>query len=194
VAGIYAATDQSTGMCKAPANAPVQGAMDLEVHVDPVTQGSLNKIGVNCIRAFPGRGILLWGARTLSLDPAWEFVNVCRTMITIVRWLAQRMIDVTFEPNNLTLWVRIQREVSTFLQSLFQAGALAGTSPSQAFFVKCDAETNTPDVQAEGAVVTIVGVAPALPSEFVVVQIVSNPNGVVVSGPPTSAPSVTMTS
>lgn len=172
VAGVYSRTDQRIGVHKAPANEILSGVFDLELRVGAALQENLNPKGINCVRAFPGRGVRVWGARTLSADPAWTFVNVRRLLLTVKRWLDQAMAGVVFEPNDPKLWIRIRREVSAFLRDLFQKGALRGTSPDQAFFVKCDAENNPAEVRAAGQVVTEIGLAAQAPSEFIVARIV----------------------
>jgi len=181
VAGIYARTDQHTGVHKAPANEALRGVIDLEIRLTAAQQEALNPAGsaggINCVRAFPGRGIRVWGARTLTDDPAWTYVNVRRLVLTVKRWLDRTMAGVVFEPNDLKLWIRIRREVTAFLRDLFQRGALRGNTPEQAFFVKCDAETNPPEVRALGRVVAEVGLAVQVPSEFVVARIVYGAKG-----------------
>lgn len=175
VAGIYARSDDKAGVFKAPANEEVFGIVDLEINVDQDIQDQLNPDGVNCLRAFPGRGIRLWGARTLSRDPAWRYINVRRMFLHLHRWIEQNQGTITFEPNGPPLWVRIQRELDVYLTAQWQAGALKGDTPEQAFFVKCDAETNPSERRDIGEVVTDVGLAPTVPSEFVVVRIVRRP-------------------
>jgi phage tail sheath protein FI len=109
----------------------------------------------------------------MSLDPLWTYVSVRRLTLTLQRWAALTMVGVAFEPNDITLWVRIESEVSAFLEALYEQGAFQGQSPDQAFYVKCDAETNPPAVRDLGQVVTEVGIAPARPGEFVVVRLVA---------------------
>jgi hypothetical protein len=180
VAGIYARTDLKSGVFKAPANEEVIGALDLGVveegkesaiRVDNLLQDELNPAGVNCLRAFPGRGIRVWGARTLSREPEWRYVNVRRLFLTLRRWIDQNMIWATMEPNAPRLWVRIQRELTVYLTRLWRDGGLAGLAPEQAFYVKCDAETNPPDQRERGEVVTEIGLSPGAPAEFIVVRI-----------------------
>jgi uncharacterized protein len=172
VAGIFARTDAKVGFFKAPANEEVFGIVGLEVSVDNNLQDLLNPEGVNCLRVFPGRGIRVWGARTLSRDPTWRYINVRRLFLTLRRWIDINMAWATFEPNGFRLWVRIQRELTTYLDQLFQDGALKGTTPAEAFFVKCDAETNPPEVRELGQVVTEIGISPLAPAEFIVVRII----------------------
>jgi hypothetical protein len=181
VAGLYARTDQRVGVHKAPANDMLEGVLDLQVNLTDLQQAALNPEGVNCLRAFPGRGIRVWGARTLALDPAWRYVTARRLLLTAGRWIESNMAAATFEPSDPQLWSRIARELTGYLNGLFRQGALDGRTARDAFFVKCDAETNTPDVRAAGMVVAEVGVAPAAPSEFVVIRIVHGPTGVTVA-------------
>jgi hypothetical protein len=178
VAGVYARTDRRVGVHKAPANEVLQGVIDLEAHVSAEQQGDLNERGINCVRAFPGRGIRIWGARTLSADPAWTYVSVRRLVLTIARWLESSMAALSFEPNDLALWIRISREVSALLQGLFERGALKGRTAAEAFFVKCDAETNPLASREAGQVVAEVGLAPASPNEFVLLRLVRGEHGV----------------
>lgn len=172
VAGIYARTDGKAGTHKAPANEELLGVIDLETPVDNGIQDRLNPEGVNCLRAFPGRGIRVWGARTLSRDPAWRYVNIRRLALTLGRWIDANMTWAAFEPNTPRLWLRIQRELSGQLSRLWQAGALKGDRQDQAFYIKCDAETNPADEREAGKVVTEIGLAPAVPAEFIVVRII----------------------
>lgn len=186
VAGIYARSDRRAGVWKAPANEEVVGALDLGVLVkktenkqemlagDAVNpdQEALNPEGVNCLRAFPGRGIRVWGARTLSGDPAWRYINVRRLFLTLQRWVDSNMNWVSFEPNTPVLWIRITREIASYLVKMWGDGGLAGQAAKEAFYVKCDAETNPQQSREAGQVITEVGLAPTLPSEFIMVRIV----------------------
>lgn len=172
VAGIFARTDRDRGVFKAPANVEVQDALDLELSIDNALQEQLNPVGINCLRAFPGRGIRVWGARTLSRGANWRYVNVCRIFLTLGRWIDRKMIWATFEPSSPRLWIRIQRELSAYLTRLWQQGALQGATPEQAFYVKCDAETNPPEQREAGQVITEIGLAAASTAEFIVVRII----------------------
>jgi uncharacterized protein len=171
VAGVYARTDAAVGVFKAPANEEVLGAIDLETNVDDRSQGELNPLGVNCLRAFAGRGIRVWGARTLSREEAWRYVNARRQFLTFNRWVALNTSWAAFEPNAARLWVRIGREVGAYLETLWRAGGLRGDSREDAFYVKCDEETNPPESIDEGKVVCEVGVAPVKPAEFVIFRL-----------------------
>lgn len=171
VAGVYARTDARVGVFKAPANEEVLGAINLEMNVDNQSQDGLNTRGVNCLRAFAGRGIRVWGARTLAADALWRYVNVRRQFLTVNRWIELNMAWASFEPNAPRLWVRISRELGGYLETLWRAGALKGDARDDAFYVKCDEETNPAETREAGRVVTEVGLALAAPAEFVVVRI-----------------------
>lgn len=171
IAGILSRVDGETGVFRAPANTEVFDATDVEADLDPDSLAALNSAGVNCIRALPGRGIRVWGARTLSLDPAWTYLNVRRLVLTILRWIDLNMTWATFEPNTPALWARIERELGTYLTTLWRAGALQGDAVTDAFFVRCDAELNPPDTREVGQVITEIGVAPTAPAEFIVVTV-----------------------
>jgi hypothetical protein len=171
LAGVIARTDAASGVSKAPANTEILGAIDLATDLDADALASLNDAGINCLRAFPARGIRVWGARTLSRDPAWRYLNVRRLVLTTLRWIDANMPWATFEPNVPALWGRIQRELSTYLRALWNAGALQGDTESEAFFVRCDAELNPPATREAGQVVTEVGLAPVMPAEFIVVSV-----------------------
>lgn len=178
VAGVYSRCDQQVGAHKAPANALVAGTLDVRSNITGSEQSLLNDHGVNGIRSFPGRGIRVWGARTLSRDPAWTYVNVRRLFMTVARWLERFMTELIFSTNDVSLWVRIMREVTAYLEDLFHQGALKGRTPEEAFFVKCDGETNPQDVRDAGMVVTDIGLAAAVPGEFIVMRIVHGDGGV----------------
>jgi phage tail sheath protein FI len=175
VAGIYARSDARVGVFKAPANEELLGVLDLEFAVDAALQEGLNPEGINCLRAFPGRGLRVWGARTLSLDANWRYISVRRLFLTLTRWIERSLGWAAFEPNTPRLWLRIQRELNVYLARLWEAGALKGASPAEAFYVKCDAETNPTDEREQGRVTTEIGLAAAAPAEFVVVRIVHRP-------------------
>ena len=171
VAGIIARTDAETGVFKPPANVILQAVIDLEADLDADSVAALNASGVNCIRAFPGRGMRVWGARTLSPDPDWTFLNVRRLVLTISRWIEMNMIWATFESNVPALWARIERELRTYLTALWRDGALQGDAATDAFFVRCDAELNPADSREMGQVVAEIGLAPTSPAEFIIVTV-----------------------
>jgi uncharacterized protein len=171
VAGVWARTDSTRGVHKAPANEVIMGITGLAFQITQDEQGELNRTGINCIRSFPGRGTRIWGARTLSSDPEWRYVPVRR----LFNYLEESILEGTqwavFEPNDQRLWMQLKIAVSNFLTRTWRQGALFGATPEQAFFVKCDEETNPPDVIEAGQVVTEIGVAPVKPAEFVVFRI-----------------------
>src|SRR6478752_1453096 len=171
VAGLWCRTDATRGVHKAPANEVVMGANGLGFQVTHAEQGGLNKVGINCIRSFPGRGIRVWGARTLSSDPEWRYINVRRLFNYISESIMSGTQWSVFEPNDEFLWLQLRNAVSSFLTRTWRSGALFGNSPTQAFFVKCDSETNPPDVIEAGQVVCEVGIAPVKPAEFVIFRL-----------------------
>jgi hypothetical protein len=177
IAGIYARTDAQVGVHKAPANEIVEGALDLEAQLTDAEQSKLNDVGVNCIRSFPRRGIRVWGARTLSGLPNWRYVHVRRLFLTLNRWIEQHMRDVVFEPNGPPLWARVRDRLGAYCNELFQRGALKGARPAEAFFVKCDAETNPVDVREVGQLICEIGLAPLMPAEFIVVRLTQSAAG-----------------
>jgi uncharacterized protein len=184
VAGVYSRSDGTVGVHKPPANEPLEGVLDLRANLGEREVGELYADDVNCLRAFPGRGVRVWGARTLSRDPVWRYVNVRRVFLTLGRWLERFMAALVDEPNDVRLWVRIMRDLSAHLDGLYQRGALAGRTPDEAYFVKCDSETNPPEVVDAGMVVTQVGVALAAPAEIVVVRIIHGASGVAITTGP----------
>jgi uncharacterized protein len=171
IAGIWARTDDTRGVWKAPANEIVRGALDLEALITKGEQDLLNPIGVNCLRPFGIRGIRVWGARTLSSDAEWRYVNVRRLFNFIEESVLRGTQWVVFEPNDIDLWERVKRTIRAFLMGLWRQGALFGATPEQAFYVKCDQETNPPESIDEGKLVVEVGVAPVKPAEFVIFRI-----------------------
>jgi phage tail sheath protein FI len=182
MAGIWARTDATRGVHKAPANETVNGALNLTYRLTRDEQGVLNDVGVNCIRLFARSGIRVWGARTRA-DAAseWRYVNVRRLFCMIEESLAEGTNWIVFEPNDRTLWKHIRRDIGAFLTRVWRDGALFGSTPDEAFFVKCDDETNPPDVIDAGQVVAIVGIAPVKPAEFVVFQVMQSAAGAQVS-------------
>jgi len=178
VAGVVARCDLRTGVHKAPANEELAGVVDLEAKLTDTDQALLNPDGINALRAFPGRGIRVWGARTLSRQSAWTYISVRRLFLTAARWMELNLAGVAFEPHDTKLWNRITRELTTYFEGLFRAGALKGRTAAQAFFVKCDGELNPPEVRETGRVVTVIGLAPSLPNEFVVVRIIHGAGGI----------------
>jgi phage tail sheath protein FI len=171
VAGIWARTDATRGVHKAPANEAILGITGLGYQTTGKEQGDLNSAGLNCIRSFPGRGTRVWGARTLSRDPEWRYLNVRRLFNYISDSIMQGTQWAVFEPNDEHLWIQLEIAVGNFLTTTWRGGALFGGTPEQAFYVKCDAETNPPEVIDAGQVVTEIGIAPVKPAEFVVFRI-----------------------
>ncbi|MGW8319779.1 MAG: phage tail sheath family protein [Candidatus Promineifilaceae bacterium] len=171
VVGIYNRTDSERGVHKAPANEIVRGAIDLEMSLSRGEQDTLNPIGVNCIRTFPGRGIRVWGARTLSSDGSWRYINVRRLFIVVEASIDRGMQWVVFEPNDQNLWARVRRDSRAFLTTIWSSGALFGTSPAEAFYVKCDEELNPPEVRDLGQLIVEIGICPVKPAEFVIFRI-----------------------
>jgi uncharacterized protein len=172
VAGVWARTDATRGVHKAPANEPVRGVVDLAYRITRREQEILNPAGVNCIRYFPAEGIRIWGARTLAAESGeWRYLNVRRLFCMLKESIADGTRWIVFEPNDDLLWRSIRRDVSAFLTRVWRDGALTGRTPREAFFVKCDEETNPPEVRDAGQVVAEIGVAPVRPAEFVVFRL-----------------------
>lgn len=174
VAGLMGRNDVTRGVWKAPAGveADLQGVEELEVAVDDTGAGRLNVLGVNCIRALPGTGPVVWGARTTgTTDPEWKYVSVRRTALFLERSIDLGTRWAAFEPNDEQLWARLRNEVGSFLEELFRRGAFAGSSRREAFFVRCDTGTTTQGDLDNGVVNVVVGFAPAKPAEFVIVHI-----------------------
>jgi phage tail sheath protein FI len=171
VAGVWARTDNSFGIHRAPTDVPLLGVSGLASEIKDSEDESLDRAGVNSIRSFPRRGIRVWGARTLSSDPEWRYVNVRRLFMYVEESIDKGTQWAMFEPNDERLRSRLHSEVSRFLTRMWYEEALPGSSPEEAFYVKCDAETNPPDVIEAGQVVIEVGIAPSRPAEFVVIRI-----------------------
>lgn len=171
VAGIYARTDIERGVFKAPANEIVRGALELEFEVTDGGQGILNPRGVNAIRAFPGRGRRVWGARTLSDNSLWKYVNVRRLFIFIEASIFRGTQWVVFEPNDQRLWGRVKQTITEFLRTQWRLGALFGATEEEAFFVRVDRSTMTDDDINNGRLIVVIGIAPVRPAEFVIFRI-----------------------
>ena len=171
VAGVWARSDESRGVHKAPANEVLRGVSTLQMQVTTKEQEHLNPAGVNCLRAFPGRGLRVWGARTMSSDPAWRYLNVRRLFNYLEESILEGTQWVVFEPNDDALWARLRRTIGAFLTNEWRKGSLFGLTPDEAFYVKCDRETNPPEVIDAGQVVCEVGVAPVKPAEFVIFRL-----------------------
>ena len=171
IVGLYNRTDADRGVHKAPANDVLMGAINVEFQVSKGEQDVLNPIGVNCIRSFPARGIRVWGARTLSSNGSWRYINVRRLFILVEASMDVGLSWVVFEPNDATLWAKIRRDVTSFLRVVWRSGALFGNTPEEAFYVKCDAELNPPEIRDLGQCIIEVGLAPVKPAEFVIFRI-----------------------
>jgi phage tail sheath protein FI len=177
IAGIYARTDQERGVHKAPANEVVRGATDVDILVTKGDQDILNPKGVNAIRVFPGRGIRVWGARNMILDPLWKYINVRRLFIFLEESIDEGTQSFVFEPNDEKLWDRVRQTITQFLTRVWRDGALMGTTPEQAFFVKVDRTTMTQDDIDNGRLIVLIGVAPVKPAEFVIFRIAQTRGG-----------------
>jgi uncharacterized protein len=171
LAGIWARSDNTRGVHKAPANEVIRGVTDLSYNVTKGEQDTLNPIGVNCIRAFPGMGYRVWGARTLSSDASWRYINVRRLFNYVEKSLQLGTMWTVFEPNDQRLWNRIRRDVTSFLMGVYSQGALFGATPTQAFYVKVDEELNPASSRDLGQLVIEIGIAPVKPAEFVIFRI-----------------------
>jgi uncharacterized protein len=170
IAGIYARTDIERGVHKAPANEMVKGAVSPEFEINKNQQDLLNPQGINCIRTF-GRGILVWGARTLSSDSLWKYINIRRLIIYLEKSIEKGTRWVVFEPNNEKLWEKVKQTIIQFLTTTWKDGAILGTTPEQAFFVRCDRTTMTQNDIDNGRLIVLIGVAPIKPAEFVIFRI-----------------------
>ncbi|WP_326724799.1 phage tail sheath subtilisin-like domain-containing protein [Streptomyces sp. NBC_00243] len=177
VAGVFARTDSERGVWKAPAGteARLAGVHSLTVQLTDRENGLLNPLGVNCLRTFPMVGPLVWGARTLegsdALDGDWKYVPVRRLALHVEESLQRGLQWVVFEPNDENLWQQIRLSASSYLHTLFRQGAFKGSTPREAYFVKCDKDTTTDEDIANGVVNVLVGIAPVRPAEFVIVKI-----------------------
>ncbi len=171
VAGVYARTDGERGVHKAPANELVRGALGLKYYLTSTEQALLNPRGINLIRDMGDRGIRIWGARTVSSDPEWRYINVRRLFLMIEQSIKMGTQWAVFEPNDQNLWKKLVRNVRAYLMTVWRSGALFGKTPEEAFYVKCDEETNPPELIDLGQVNIEIGIAPVKPAEFVVFKI-----------------------
>jgi phage tail sheath protein FI len=173
VAGVWAETDSRRGVHKAPANEVIRGTVGVATAIGNADQESMNTAGINVIRQFAGRGIRIWGARTLATqtEPEWRYINVRRLLNYVSASILQGTSWAVFEPNDELLWGQLRVSVGNFLMGTWRSGALFGSSPDEAFFVKCDRDTNPPDTVDAGQVNIYIGIAPVKPAEFVVFQI-----------------------
>lgn len=171
VAGIYASTDLAEGVFRPPANRALAFVEDLSAVVDDAMHGILNPIGVNVIRPFPGRDIRVYGARTMSSDSAWRFVNVRRFMSMLEETLYDSLQWAVFEPNNTQLRYSLRLAITSLLDRFWKRGAFVGNSPEEAYLVRCDDTTTTPEDATQGRVIAVVGVAPTVPYEFIIIRL-----------------------
>ncbi len=176
VLGIYARSDNSRGVHKAPANEVVRGCTGLDCQFNKGEQDILNPKGVNLIRSFPGQGIRVWGARTASSEGSWKYINVRRLFIYIEESIKANTNWAVFEPNDEVLWVRVQRTISVFLNTMWRNGSLAGSSPEEAFFVNIGRDTMSQDDIDNGRLICVIGVAPVKPAEFVIFRLTQKTN------------------
>lgn len=171
IAGVWARNDDTRGVHKAPANEVVRGVVELSAGLTRGEHDQLNPLGINCLRAFPGQGIRVWGARTLSSDPEWRYLNVRRLFNYVEKSILNGTNWVVFEPNDRFLWGSVRRTITMFLRRVWRSGALFGSTPEQAFYVKCD-EENNPEENRDAGILTIdIGIAPVKPAEFVVFRL-----------------------
>ena len=171
IAGIYARSDNEENVAKDPANEQILGIDSLQLPIDNQTQAILNPIGVNCLRYFKGQGNLVWGGRTTSPDPDWQYINVRRLFIFVEKSIQRGTQWVVFQNNDPTTWARVVRSVSDFLTGLWMQDMLMGTTKEQAFFVRCDQTTMTQTDIDSGRLIVLVGIAPVFPAEFVIFRI-----------------------
>jgi phage tail sheath protein FI len=173
IAGVWSRVGVERGVHKAPANEALRGATALEWDVSKREQEILNPNGINCIRSFPGTGIRVWGARTLATvgNPSWKYVNVRRLFNYLEKSIERGTQWVVFEPNDMDLWARVRRNISASLWTEWKEGKLFGATPDEAFYVKCDRETNPQEMIDLGRLYCEIGVNPVKPAEFVIIRI-----------------------
>jgi phage tail sheath protein FI len=171
IAGIYARVDINRGVFKAPANEEILSITKIAQDVNKREQDVLNPIGINALRSFPERGNRVWGARTVSSESAWKYVNVKRLFIFVEASIDVGTQWVVFEPNDEPLWARVRQTITDFLTTTWRSGALQGTTAKDAFFVKCDRTTMTQDDIDNGRLICVIGIAPVKPAEFVIFRI-----------------------
>lgn len=171
VAGMFAHVDSETGVHRAPANEELNWVQAVSLEITAAVQGVLNPLGINCIRTFPGRGIRIYGARTISWEPQWTYINVRRLFIMLERSLEAATQWAVFEPNNFALRQTLVTTISVFLETQWLKGAFAGAKRADAFFVKCNSQNNPMELTGQGQLIVEVGVAPTIPAEFVIFRI-----------------------
>ena len=174
VLGVYARSDTERGVFKAPANEILRGALALEFDINDGMQDDLNPKGVNVVRSFPGRGIRVWGARTITSNALWKYVSVRRLFIFLERSIYENTQWVVFEPNDDRLWARVIDTIRLFLRAQWRLGALFGRTEQEAFFITCDRTTMSQDDILNGRLICEIGIAPVRPAEFVVFRIFQN--------------------
>jgi hypothetical protein len=177
IAGVYARTDEQKGVHKVPANEVIKGVVELERTLTCTDAGILNEQSINVLQFFRGRGFRIWGGRTLATSTQWRFINVRRLMLFIEESVQEACEAFVFDPNNLSLWETIKRQVSGFLTQVWQTGALFGATPKKAFRVRIDEELNPPETRALGQLHIEVIVFPTTPAEFIVFRVIQEPGG-----------------
>nr|WP_238392289.1 phage tail sheath family protein [Paenibacillus antri] len=176
IAGVYARSDSTRGVEKAPANEVIRGCTGLEVQYNKGEQDILNPKGVNLIRSFSGQGIRVWGARTTSSNALWKYINIRRLFIFLEESIKAGTNWVVFEPNDERLWARVHRTIDAFLTRVWRGGALMGSSPGEAFYIDISRNTMTQDDIDNGRLICVIGVAPVKPAEFVIFRITQKTN------------------
>ncbi len=171
IAGLYARADKTEGVHRAPANLPIEGIVDVARHIKKRERDHLFDHRINTLNAFPARGLRIWGARTLSSDESFKHINVRRLFILIRKSVERYAQWVVFEPNEPGLWKRLTRTIDAFLTDMWTAGALIGGTKDEAFYVKCDEETNPPEARDVGQLLCEIGIAPVVPAEYIIVRV-----------------------
>ncbi|HKX30752.1 MAG TPA: phage tail sheath C-terminal domain-containing protein, partial [Blastocatellia bacterium] len=171
IAGIYARVDVERGVHKAPANEVIRGITKIVDDITKREQDLLNPRNINVLRFFPGRGNRVWGARVVTSDASWKYINVRRLFLFVEESIEEGTQWVVFEPNDEPLWARVRQTITNFLTSVWRTGALQGTKPDEAFFVKIDRTTMTQDDIDNGRLICLIGIAPVKPAEFVIFRI-----------------------
>jgi phage tail sheath protein FI len=174
VLGVYGRTDAERGVFKSPANEILRGALDLEFEITDGDQEVLNPRGVNATRRFPGRGIRIWGSRTLTSNALWKYVAVRRLFIFLERSIYEGTQWVVFEPNDTKLWARVSDTIRLFLRTQWREGALFGRREEEAFFIVCNETVMSQDDRLNGRLICEIGIAPVRPAEFVIFRIFQN--------------------
>jgi Phage tail sheath protein FI len=171
IAGVYTRVDNTKGVHKSPANEQVNGITGVEHSVSNLQVETLNSRGINCIRSFEGRGILVWGARTLSSDPQYKYISVRRLLIYLEQTIQRGTAWTVFEQDNEATWAKVKAQVEEFLMQTWKDGKLQGAKPEEAYFVKCDKTTMTQSDVDAGRLIVEVGVAAVMPAEFTVLRV-----------------------